>query len=193
MLVFFPEIAQTIRRSGRSHRTHGGIAAAGNDALAQPGDHIGGGSMDKAAAGQQILQLRGALIGAAQQHENVFAAFLTAIQEGLYRIATQKSGDDDAVKGKRALFGKENGGVLLCGSGRENFSRKFSDFFGMPPKQYLNNALLNRAVQMMLKTPLLSKEIAAELGFSNEFYFSRFFKKNMGLSPRTFKHVHFPE
>lgn len=82
--------------------------------------------------------------------------------------------------------------AVMHGSSREHFTRRFSKIIGISPKQYLNNALLNRAIQMILKDDLLSKEIASELEFSNEFYFSRFFKKNMGFSPRVFKRIHFP-
>lgn len=31
------------------------------------------------------------------------------------------------------------------------------------------------------------KEIARDLGFEDEFYFSRYFKKKVGVSPKTFR------
>lgn len=78
----------------------------------------------------------------------------------------------------------------LYGSSRENFSRRFSAVFNCPPKQHLNNAITRKAAEMLLKTPLLNKEIAGKLGFANEFYFSRFFKKNTGYSPALFRKNH---
>lgn len=80
--------------------------------------------------------------------------------------------------------------AALYGSTRENFSRRFSAVFNCSPKQHLNNAITRKAAEMLLKTPLLNKEIASKLGFANEFYFSRFFKKNTGYSPALFKKNH---
>lgn len=80
--------------------------------------------------------------------------------------------------------------AAIYGSTRENFSRRFSAFFNISPKQYLNNAITAKAAQMMFKSSILNKEIADHLGFANEFYFSRFFKKNTGYSPKNFKILH---
>ena len=77
--------------------------------------------------------------------------------------------------------------AALYGCSRENFSRRFSAICHCSPKQYLNNVLTRKAAEMLLKTPLLSKEIAHQLGFANEFYFSRFFKKNTGYSPANYR------
>ena len=40
---------------------------------------------------------------------------------------------------------------------------------------------------MLLTTDKLSREIAYILGFTDELYFIRFFKKHTGLTPRQFK------
>jgi len=35
------------------------------------------------------------------------------------------------------------------------------------------------------------KEIAAELGFGSEFYFSRFFRRHTGMAPRDYRQSRF--
>ncbi|MBT8233848.1 MAG: helix-turn-helix domain-containing protein [Saprospiraceae bacterium] len=55
------------------------------------------------------------------------------------------------------------------------------------PKQILNERLMVEAKRMLLYTGNSSKEIAFGLGYEDPAYFSRFFKKYYGLSPREFK------
>ena len=46
---------------------------------------------------------------------------------------------------------------------------------------------MNRACDLLLREDARVREVAFELGFSNEYYFSRFFKKQTGIPPRDFK------
>lgn len=55
------------------------------------------------------------------------------------------------------------------------------------PKQILNERLMVEAKRLLLYTAQSSKEIAFELGYDDPAYFSRFFKKYNGISPRSFK------
>ena len=55
------------------------------------------------------------------------------------------------------------------------------------PKQILNERLMVEAKRMLLYTSNSSKEIAFGLGYDDPAYFSRFFRKYNGLSPRAFK------
>lgn len=71
----------------------------------------------------------------------------------------------------------------IHGMSREAYSRKFSRKTGMTVKQFISRMLLNRACRMLSQQRLLIREVAFALDFSNEFYFSRFFKKNTGMSP----------
>lgn len=62
-------------------------------------------------------------------------------------------------------------------------------------KQYYNktiSALITEKLILKAKWELLHtntqiKQIATELGFNDEYYFSRFFKKHIGLSPKQFR------
>ncbi len=78
----------------------------------------------------------------------------------------------------------------IRGVRREVFSRNFSDATGVSPKQFLTRALLNRACSLLLRGNRLAREVAFELGFVNEFYFSRFFKKHTGIPPHKFRELY---
>lgn len=77
--------------------------------------------------------------------------------------------------------------AALRGCRREVFSRNFTVAMGIPPKQFLARSLTNRACDLLLRGDRLVREVAFELGFGNEYYFSRFFRKQTGLSPLQFQ------
>ena len=64
---------------------------------------------------------------------------------------------------------------------------KFKLCYGVSPKAYLSQIRVLKAKEMLLTTDKLSREIADILGFTDELYFIRFFKKHTGLTPRQFK------
>ena len=63
----------------------------------------------------------------------------------------------------------------------------FIKYEGVSPKKYLNDLRLKRAADMLKKNILSVTEIAVSLGFADVLTFSRFFKKNMGVSPSEYK------
>lgn len=65
--------------------------------------------------------------------------------------------------------------------------RIFKDEWGTTPHQYLLLKKLNTAATMLLNSSKAIKEIASELGFENEYYFSSIFKKKMGISPKFYR------
>lgn len=75
----------------------------------------------------------------------------------------------------------------LCGVCRDTFSRTFIRKNGISPKQFLNRCILHRAYTMLSTENLLVNEVAKRLNFTNEFYFSRFFKKHTGMAPKQFR------
>lgn len=66
-------------------------------------------------------------------------------------------------------------------------SRSFRQDTGMGLKEYMEQLLQKRARQLLLRTTLPIGEISELLGFSDPFYFSRFFKKFEQLSPREYR------
>ena len=67
------------------------------------------------------------------------------------------------------------------------FSKKLKKLIGKTPSKLLQDRLVLEAKKQLHLTHKSIKEIAFDLNFEDEFYFSRFFKKNVGLSPKHFR------
>lgn len=78
--------------------------------------------------------------------------------------------------------------VKGLGMGYELFRKRFKSQIGCSPKQYFLMLKMNHASERLLKPLSSIKEIAAELGFDDPYYFSRIFRKKTGLSPRQYRH-----
>jgi AraC-like DNA-binding protein len=73
------------------------------------------------------------------------------------------------------------------GVGYSWFRRMFHHYTGLAPAQYFLQLKLNKAKDLLVSTSLSVKEIALMTGFESQFYFSKFFKKRMGMSPLQFR------
>ena len=77
----------------------------------------------------------------------------------------------------------------LTGCSRDLLSRNFSRDFGIPLKRYMQKTLVAKAEKLLRNPSLKIREIAFRLGFSDEYYFSRFFRKETGNSPSFFRRI----
>jgi len=75
----------------------------------------------------------------------------------------------------------------LMGTGDQTFREKFLRLTGLSPHRYRTIRTIDHACEMMQSSDLLDKQIAFNLGFCDEFYFSRRFKEVTGKSPREFR------
>ena len=66
---------------------------------------------------------------------------------------------------------------------RSHYTETFHRVTGYAPLMYLNHLRMQRAVQLLNSTNLSIKAISDQLGFSDQFYFSRAFTKLHGHSP----------
>ena len=78
----------------------------------------------------------------------------------------------------------------LCKVNRDTFSRNFIRQNRITPKRFLTRCILRRAYILLSSGEYRVYEVAKELKFSNEFYFSRFFKKHTGRTPKDFLKLH---
>lgn len=67
--------------------------------------------------------------------------------------------------------------------GYEYFRRCFKKITGLAPHQYHLQLRINRAKELLSGSDLSVKEISNELGFENQYYFSRIFSKKTGKAP----------
>ena len=67
------------------------------------------------------------------------------------------------------------------------FSNYFKRVFHISPKQYVLNKRLAESQRLLLEGSMSIKEIAYEVGFENENYFSEFFSQKVGISALKFR------
>ena len=66
-------------------------------------------------------------------------------------------------------------------------SKKFRKETGMTPSGYLNQLIINRACYLLHAEEYSIAKIAEQLGFADQFYFAKYFKRQMGVSPSVYK------
>ncbi|MGD8782197.1 MAG: AraC family transcriptional regulator [Ignavibacteria bacterium] len=69
------------------------------------------------------------------------------------------------------------------GIGYSWFRHMFRHYTGLAPTQYLLQMKLNKAKELVIGTSLSIKQISVMLGFESQYYFSKIFKKKVGMSP----------
>ena len=67
------------------------------------------------------------------------------------------------------------------------FSRKFSERVGVSPKKYILNKRIERAKELLCVTDAGVFEISNSVGYEDQFYFCRIFKKMTNLSPSEYR------
>lgn len=80
--------------------------------------------------------------------------------------------------------------AAISGLSKYYFIRKFLEEVGSTPKQYMTNLKIQHSLELLLDTDLTVKEIAAKVGFSNDNYFNKAFRKKVGSSPGAFRKNH---
>jgi transcriptional regulator GlxA family with amidase domain len=67
------------------------------------------------------------------------------------------------------------------------FSNLFKSTFNISPKQYILGKRLAEGQRLLLESEMSVKEIAYEVGFENENYFSEYFSAKVGAPPLKFR------
>lgn len=72
-----------------------------------------------------------------------------------------------------------------------SLAKQFRKDMGMTIKEYIQQQLINELCRKLIMTEDTVAEIADQFGFKDPFYFSRFFKKNIGIAPTHYRaHYH---
>jgi AraC family transcriptional regulator of arabinose operon len=125
----------------------------------------------------------------------IYAAHSLSHLMGVILRHKQEFGHGDAGAGERAAksiqFMKEHLReplqistlATVVNLSRSHYTTLFRRVTGYAPLRYLNHLRMQRAVQLLSTTNLSIKEISDQLGFSDQFYFSRAFTKMHGHAP----------
>jgi AraC-like DNA-binding protein len=102
--------------------------------------------------------------------------------------------DEQWLARARALLNQRIGeGLYIDGVARsmglspETFRKRFARLAGIPPWRYRITRVIEQACRLVHESRFTNKEIAAQLGFTDEFHFSRRFKQITGRSPTDFR------
>lgn len=71
-----------------------------------------------------------------------------------------------------------------------NYSRFIDNFTkttGVSPRQYIIQTRMQKAMELLNSTPLSIQDISGMIGYDNPLYFSRLFKKIIGMSPSEYR------
>ena len=75
-----------------------------------------------------------------------------------------------------------------CHISKHQLIRYFKNILGTTPINYINDYKLARAKEMLFhQSPLSIKEISEELGFNNQYYFTKVFTKTTGETPSAYR------
>jgi AraC-like DNA-binding protein len=79
------------------------------------------------------------------------------------------------------------GAARLSDMSPPQFMRSFKQVAGMTLVSYLHHVRLSNAARLLRETSLSIAEIASRVGFADQSYFDRRFKKSFGQSPKQFR------
>lgn len=103
--------------------------------------------------------------------------------------AVRKDYVDDAIVYMQRHLQEQLSVELLAGRAEVSssvFFRKFKKSTGYTPIAYFNFLKIQRAIQLIHTRHYTISEIGAKIGIDDAYYFSRLFKKQMGVSPRQY-------
>ena len=69
------------------------------------------------------------------------------------------------------------------------FGQVFLKKTGQPPLNYFNQLKIQKACQLLDFTDMKINQVCFKVGIEDNFYFSRLFRKIMGMSPQAYKQM----
>ncbi len=114
------------------------------------------------------------------------------IESGIIHLDVQPQ--DKTVNKAIAIMNQNYGKKLnmdeladVCELSHAQFYRRFYRSMSCSPYNYILKLRLQKAKDLLANSSLPIYEVASFCGFEDEYYFSNFFKKHMGISPTAFR------
>jgi AraC family transcriptional regulator, transcriptional activator for feuABC-ybbA operon len=127
-----------------------------------------------------------------QQVQQLFSAFLQMISQEMLAEAAKASGEG-ILDGSIAYMHRHYRDKIrlqtlaeLAGLTPTSYSRSFKKAMGVTPVDYLNGIRIHQSKLLLNQPDATVSGAAQSAGFGNEFYFSRVFKRETGISPAMF-------
>lgn len=130
-----------------------------------------------------------------QTYQQLYEWFETKISEVCRNILTKKEESTVDIVKKARLYIEQNYSkdIVLDEVSKQlqispyYFSKLFKKRTGSNFIEYLTNVRIEKAKELLRNSSKSIKEICMEVGYADANYFSRTFKKNVGLSPTEYK------
>jgi AraC-like DNA-binding protein len=122
--------------------------------------------------------------------------FLHKLDESSGDAAETSRGLEGYLRAKRYLeqsflrLPRTEDAARELGMAPETLCRLFQHYSRTSPHQFVLRLRVNLAIDLLLGTTLLVKEVAQQAGFEDPFHFSRVFRKLQGMSPAAFQRLH---
>jgi AraC-like DNA-binding protein len=121
---------------------------------------------------------------------------ITLIAKIAERICSdnKKESDIEKIRPALAAMQSENQAALqnqelarLCGFSKYYFIKLFAEIMGKTPQQYHASVVVDKGCYLLVNTEYNVSEISRLCGIEDSLYFSRLFKKHMGVSPSQYR------
>ncbi|MFD0716661.1 helix-turn-helix domain-containing protein [Paenibacillus sp. GCM10027626] len=76
--------------------------------------------------------------------------------------------------------------ALQSGTSSSKFYQAFRRYTGLSPHKFITKVRLDASLSMLASSMMPIIEVAHSLGYTDEYYFSRLFKKHLGMAPTEF-------
>jgi len=100
----------------------------------------------------------------------------------LVELCQQLRQKPNVIEGRDAM-------LRLANRSPEHIGRVFKSYLGITPSQFINNARLDYASDLLLNTDAPVTRICYDVGFDNLSYFYRLFGSRWGCSPQQFRKI----
>ena len=114
----------------------------------------------------------------------------------LWEKGPRSEAHDIAERVKKILDYNFNRNITMCEIANtlhldgSYITRKFVEKYAVPPKEYLIQKRMELAKRLLLEAHATVTEVAISVGYEDPLYFSRIFKKRVGISPILYKNTH---